>query len=601
MYIVLGIQEAHDASAALMIDGQVVAAAQEERFSGLKGDYGFPEKSVAMCLEQAGIESTQINEVVLASEKWNPVLTRIKRNANFSVQDWVREQEEYWKPTLLHGETVNYHDLFKDEERFVYDESYDYEGLLDGYMDAGEMEKMAEVRRQAVADRLGLPLSSVRTVLHEDCHTYYAYYASPLRGEVLALTAEGVGDYSNHTVSRMSEQGRVELLAGRENHLAHIYQYITLILGMKPNQHEYKVMGLAPYGNVKEAEKSYNVFKDVLRVDGLEVKFDQKPQDLYFSFRDALQGHRFDGIAAGLQQFTEELLCEWTLSCIRETGLNRVVFSGGVAQNIKAVKAVMELPEVEDMFVCPAAGDTSLPIGACYYATWQHLQDNDGDVATLRPMSNVYFGPSYDGADARKAISEFENIDQYTVIEGVTPEEVAKRIADGMIVARCCGRMEFGLRALGNRSLIADPRDPDTVRRINEAIKFRDFWMPFTPSVLRERAEDYIENPKGFIAPFMTAAFNSTELGRRHLAAALHPADFTVRPQLLEEQVNPEYYALIKAFEKETGVGAVLNTSLNLHGDPIALGPKEALYILEKSDVDALLLEDCLVIRNREA
>ena len=599
MYIVLGIQEAHDASAALMVDGKVVAAAQEERFSGLKGDYGFPAQSIAACLKQAGVKPSEISEVALASHQWNPVLTKIKRNANFSVNDWVKEQHEYWKPTLFEDKKVNYYDLFKDNPNFVYDDAYDFTGILDGYMDEKEMERMAEVRVQAVADSLGISPSIVKTVLHEDCHTYYGYFASPLRGEVLALTAEGVGDYSNHTVSKMSEMGKTELMRGKENHIGHIYQYITLILGMKPAQHEYKVMGLAPYANVKEAEKSYEVFKDILKVENMEVVFDQRPDDLYFHFREALEGHRFDGIAAGVQLFTENILCDWVRNCIQETGLKKIVFSGGVAQNIKAVKSIMELPEVEDMFVCPASGDTSISIGACYFSTWTHLNESQKDVYSIPPMDNVYFGPSFDSGDVRNAINDFDAKDDYTIHENVSPSEIAKHLASGMIIARCCGRMEFGLRALGNRSLIADPRDPATVRRINDAIKFRDFWMPFTPSILKERADDYIINPKDFHAPFMTAAFDTTPLGRKDLAAALHPADFTARPQLVEEHINPEYYELIKAFENETGVGALLNTSLNLHGDPIALGPKEALYILENSDVDALLAEDFLIVRNR--
>jgi len=143
---------------------------------------------------------------------------------------------------------------------------------------------------------------------------------------------------------------------------------------------------------------------------------------------------------------------------------------------------------------------------------------------------------------------------------------------------------------LGNRSILADPRNPDTVRKINAAIKFRDFWMPFTPSILAERESDYIINPKGLKSPFMTMAFDSTKLAQKDLIAALHPADFTIRPQILEEKRNPEYYAIIKSFEKLTKVGGLLNTSFNLHGDPIVLGPKEAVYTFENSEIDGLIL-----------
>lgn len=597
MRILLGIQEAHDASAALMIDGEIIAAAQEERFTGLKGDYGFPHRSIQVCLQSAGIQAAQIDEVLLASHSWNPVLTKIKRNANFSVTDWVKEQREFWKPTLLEGKKVRYYDLFKDRDDFVYDDTYPMDHMLNGYMDAGEMAEMARLRVQTVSTLLGISQEKIRTVAHEDCHTFYAYFASPFRGRVLALTAEGIGDYSNGTVSIFSEVGRQELAATKDNHIGHIYQYITLLLGMKPAQHEYKIMGLAPYANAKELEKSYQVFAPVLKVDGLRIVFDQKPRDLYFHFREQLEGHRFDGIAGALQKFTETLLCTWVKNCIAETGLQRVCLSGGVAQNIKAAKCLMELPEIENIFVCPAAGDTSLPLGACYYGMWQYLQANHLSLETIKPLDNIYLGPEFSEDEIAESLAQNRIVSKYRVSKGVYPEIIARKLADGKIMARCCGRMEFGLRALGNRSILADPRRPETVRRINAAIKFRDFWMPFTPTILAEREPDYVVNPKGVSSPYMTMAFDSTARARQELIAALHPADLTVRPQILEAGQNPEYFAIIKEFEGLTGVGGVLNTSFNLHGDPIVLGPQRALFTFENSELDGLILGDWLIER----
>lgn len=597
MRILLGIQEAHDASAALMIDGEIVAAAQQERFTGLKGDYGFPHHCIQACLQSAGIQTSQIDEVLLASHNWNPVLTKIKRNANFSMADWVKEQRDFWKPTLLEGKKVRYYDLFKDRADFVYDDTYPMDHMLNGYMDAGEMAEMARLRLETVSTLLGISPEKIRTVTHEDCHTFYAYFASPLRGQVLALTAEGIGDYSNGTVSVFSELGRRELAATKDNHIGHIYQYITLLLGMKPAQHEYKIMGLAPYANVKELEKSYQVFAPVLKVDGLKIVFDQKPRDLYFHFREQLEGHRFDGIAGALQKFTETLLCDWVKNCVAEIGLKRVCLSGGVAQNIKAAKCLMELAGVEDIFVCPAAGDTSLPLGACYYGMWQYLQAHHLPMETIKPLDNIYLGPEFSDAEIAASLAQNQAAKKYRVSKGVSPKKIAQQLADGKIIARCSGRMEFGLRALGNRSILADPRRPDTVRRINDAIKFRDFWMPFTPTILAERESDYILNPKGVSSPYMTMAFDSTARAHRDLIAALHPADLTARPQILKERQNPEYYAIIKEFEGLTGVGGVLNTSFNLHGDPIVLGPEQALYTLENSELDALILGDYFVER----
>lgn len=595
--VILGIQEAHDASAALMVDGRIVAAAQEERFSGLKGDYGLPREAIAACLKQGGISASEIDRIALASHKWNPVLTKIKRNANFSVADWVKEQKDFWWPTLFENMDVNYYELFKDRADFRYDQTYPMDGLLSGYMDLREMEAMADIRRQTAAEILNVDLDRIYTVTHEDCHIFYSYFASPFRGEVLALTAEGVGDYSNATVSRFSEAGKTELAHTKENHIGHIYQYITLLLGMKPAQHEYKVMGLAPYANEREAARSYEVFKNILKLEGLNLVYDERPSDLYFHFRDKLEGHRFDGIAAAVQRFTEDNLCDWVKACISETGLHRLVLAGGVAQNIKAMKRLMELDEVEDLFICPAAGDTSLPIGACQYIEWEALTEEGGDLERLQSLQSAYLGPDVQRADILRALDLSAAYEKYQVVEGVTADKIADLLSNGRVVARCAGNMEFGLRSLGNRSILADPRDPETVRRINEAIKFRDFWMPFTPSILAERVDEYIDNPKSCQSPFMTLAFDSTPLGRREIPAALHPADLTARPQILIREQNPEYYDIIKAFERRTGVGAILNTSFNLHGDPIALGAEAALHTFENSGLDDLVLGEFLVSR----
>lgn len=597
MRIILGLQEAHDASAALMIDGKIVACAQEERFTGLKGDYGYPTNSIAFCLKYAGIDPSSIDEVVLATHKWNPVLTKIKRNANFSVDDWVTEQKEFWKPLLFENKRVSLYELFKDRRGWRYDDTYPMDDLLNGYMDQDEMEKMSEIRKETVAKMLGIYRSKVRTVTHEDAHVYYAYFASPLRGKTLALTSEGIGDYSNGTVSLCDENGRKELASTKDNHLGHIYQYITLLLGMKPNQHEYKVMGLAPYANPKEVEKSYAVFKDILKVDGLKIVYDKKPTDLYFWFREKLEGHRFDGIAGAVQRFLETNLCNWVKACHKETGLSRFVFSGGVAQNIKACKAISELECVEDIFICPAAGDASISIGACYFAVWEYLSKEKLPAYAIKPLETVYLGPQFSNGDIEEIIGRRRLRSSYKVIEGVGPEYVARLLSEGMIIARCSGRMEFGLRALGNRSILADPRKPYSVTKINSQIKFRDFWMPFTPTILAEREWDYVINPKRLKSPFMTMAFDSTKLCREELIAAIHPADLTARPQILQRDNNPEYYQLIKEFEKRTGVGGILNTSFNLHGLPVVLGPEEAIFTFEHSRLDALLLNDFLIMR----
>jgi len=598
MTVILGIQEAHDSSAALMIDGKIIAACQEERFSGLKGDYGYPAKSIDYCLNFAGIDTKDIDHVALASHHWNPVLTKIKRNANFSVDDWITEQHQFWKPKIFNSTDVSYYDIYKNRKDFAFDTTYQMDHLLTGYMDSSEMQQMKKVRKDTVHKKLGVPLDNINMILHEDCHTFYSYFAYTVNNQkLIAITSEGYGDYSNGTVSIISNEGRFEISKSSDNHLAHIYQYITLLLGMKPAQHEYKVMGLAPYANKKEIEKSYRVFENILKVHDLNVVFDNKPDDLYFHFRNALEGHRFDGIAGALQLFLEHILSKLILACIHKIKLDSVCFSGGVAQNIKACKTISEIPELKKIYVPPAAGDTSLSIGACFYKMWSYVNEKKLSKNLIHYFDNIYLGPDISDQETVEAMMDYKIHETFRVLTNIQDDDIAKMLTQGKVIARCCGRMEFGLRALGNRSILADPRNYAVVRKINDAIKFRDFWMPFTPTILSERADDYINNPKQIYSPYMTMAFESTSLARKELIAALHPADFTVRPQILEKKANPQYYNIIKCFEKMTGVGGILNTSFNLHGDPIVLTPKDALRTFIASDLDGLILGNYAILR----
>jgi len=613
----LAIQEAHDASAALMMDGEIIAAVQEERFSRLKGDYGYPEKSIDYCLKHAGIEANQLSAVLLCSVNWNPVLVKIKRNANFTVADWVKEQEEYWAYELgmkqwegpYYGKSFavvqgdgtyrnipehkpwNYYSLYKDRIDFKYDSNYPMDHLLNGYMDLKEMNDMRKIRSNFVSSKLGIDPKKIYFIVHEDCHKYYAYYGSKLSDErkpAIVLTNEGIGDYSNCTVSIANGHGNIaESSFSNECHIGHLYQYATLLLGMKPAQHEYKVMGLAPYANKKEVEKSYEVYKDILKVDELSIVFNNRPRDLYFYFREKLHGHRFDGIAGAVQKMTEELLVQWVKNCIEEIGIHNVVLAGGVGQNIKACKAIGEIPELENFDVLPACGDASLPIGACYCyenTLARKVKTKSLQTAYLGTDTIFFFSKSYD---------TFFSV-------GTIMQKVADLLADGFIIGRFSGRMEFGSRALGNRSILADPRNIDSVRKINQAIKFRDFWMPFTPTVLDIYADRYIINPKKLNTKFMTMAFDSTDEARKNIPAALHPADFTVRPQVISYEDNPKYYELISRFEGRTGVGALLNTSMNLHGDPIVNSMKDIEIMLENSDIDAVFVNDEFLITKDE-
>ncbi|OGV50889.1 MAG: hypothetical protein A2X49_05595 [Lentisphaerae bacterium GWF2_52_8] len=597
MSIILGIHDGHDASAALMVNGEIVAAAQEERFTDLKGDYGYPKMAIDYCLASAGIKASQIDRIGLSSRCSNPVLTYLKRNANYSVADWIEEQDKFWHPLKFENRRENYYEIFKDK-KFPKDKYYNFDGILSGYMTVAEMEEFLERRIKFITETLGVPREKLIVTNHETNHKSYALFGSRFRKEpILVLTCEGIGDEFNASVSVYKDGSITTLKNMTECHLGHIYQYITLVLGMKPAQHEYKVMGLAPYSNEYETAKAYKFFRKILKVEGMEIKFDQRPKDLYYSIRDGLKHCRFDGIAGGVQKFLEEVLCEWVKNCIEETGIRKVVMAGGVAQNIKAMKSISEMPCVEDIFVPPAAGDTSNCVGACYNVASQLAGKSYEEHAAIKPLETVYLGPEYSDDEVEKILREEAAYKEFKVSRGVSNKRIAELLVEGKIIGLARGRMEFGLRALGNRSILADPSNPLTLDRINQKIKFRDFWMPFTPSMLDYRAKDYLKNPKNLFAAYMTMAFDSVEETRNDFPAAMHPADKTVRPQVVSEKMNPEYYDLIREFEKLSGRGVILNTSFNLHGKAVVLGPKEALFTLRNSGLDALVVGNHLLER----
>ncbi len=594
--IILGIHDGHDASACLMVDGNIVAANQEERFSKLKGDYGLPLKAIKCCLKQTNISMDMIDEIAVASHKINPVLSYIKRNANFSVSDWVTEQEKFWHGTIyLNKKKINYYQIFKNKFKQV-DKYYNFKNLLSYYGDKKLITKFKKIRHECISKILDFPKNKIKFYTHELCHIYYSYYFYPERKNGIAITSEGIGDFSNGSVG-VFKNDKYKLRAHtKKNHLGHIYQYITLLLGMKPNQHEYKTMGLAPYASDYEIKKIYPLLDKVLKVKNLNVVFDKKPKDLYFYFKDVFHGARFDGIAGAVQKFIELKLHEWFLNCKKKLKLNRFYFSGGVAQNIKAAMFLNNSNKLGKVIVPPAAGDSTLSIGACYYSAHTKNLKKEKKIK-ISHIKNMYLGFQNNPDDLEKYIIRKKLHEKFKIIKKYKQSQVAQIIADGKIIGRCCGGMEFGLRALGNRSILADPRKSETITKINQKIKKRDFWMPFTPSMLYEDKNKFFIDRKNLNANFMCMAFETTDFGRKNLKAAIHPSDFTIRPQTVKKKGNKNYYELIKSFKKITNVGALLNTSLNLHGMPIAMDHVDALYILENSDLDAMVFDKVIIIK----
>ena len=252
----------------------------------------------------------------------------------------------------------------------------------------------------------------------------------------------------------------------------------------------------------------------------------------------------------------------------------------------------MELPEVDRFWCGPISGDGSLAIGAAWLASSKFAPERD-----IKGLQNVYLGTTYDEKGVNEAVNKYSLRSKYHCIENPDNNLIAKWIDKGHVIARFSGAMEFGQRALGNRSIMADPRKYVSVERINSKIKYRDFWMPFTPSMHYEEVERLIINPKGIHSPFMTMAFDLKPEYVDIIPAVIHPADKTIRPQMLKREENPDFYDLISAFKKRSGFGVLLNTSFNLHGEPIVESPEDAVSTFIRSDLDVLLFDNIAILR----
>jgi carbamoyltransferase len=593
MYI-LGIVEGHNSSAALLKDDEIIAVCFEERLSRLKNDFGYPARAIDYCLKEAGITPEQIDHVALVTANLPLAQVAVKREATFKVADYLKEQEQYWYPTLYEGKQVNYLELFKDKidyDNFPYDVDLRKLGT-----DRTAFDQFREARFETIRKRLKKNDSQIHILNHHVAHSMYAIYSTPWchEKESLVLVADGYGDDCSASVG-IFRNGQFEFVAkSKGSGIGRIYRYACLLIGLRPGVDEYKLMGLAPYAKEYHWRKVYDELTHYLKVNGMVIDYTNPDKDIYHSLKRRLADCRFDGIAAGVQKFVEDISEQWVRNCIKETGIRNIVYSGGVSMNIKVNKVLMEMPEVEDIFVGPTGGDESLSIGTAY-ALRHRLFPNKA----IKPLKHTYLGPASTPAEVKKAIDANLPKQGFEVVENPSVDMVAELLAKGHVLARAVGRMEYGARALGNRSILANASDYRQIRKINDQIKKRDFWMPFAPMILRERMHDYVKNPKEILSPFMTVGMDSTDLAKKHLVAALHPADDSMRPQLVEKEHNPELYALLKKFEEKTGIGGLLNTSLNLHGEPITTKPEEAINTFLNSDLDALLMDGWLVRRNR--
>jgi carbamoyltransferase len=576
---ILGINAYHgNASAALVSDGQLVAAVEEERFNRVKYAAGFPAAAIRYCLEQAGITLAEVDHVAVPRNPWARLGTK----------------------------------LFY----------------------ALRMPRFARERARVLAQFVSIPEALARTfdtdpkrvraqfhrVEHHQAHLSSTFFVSPFERAAL-LSADGLGDFAS-TMWATGEGNRMRVLGAVAfpHSLGMYYSAITQYLGFWKFGDEYKVMGLGAYGEPAHQEE----FRRIVRGNGslgfrlgLDY-FVHHRQGAEMSWREAdrtpvlgrlFSAHlekrlgpartadepvtqRHKDIAATLQARLEEVLFENLCALQRRTGLKTLCLAGGVAFNCVANGKIFDSTPFDHVFVQPAAGDAGLSVGAAFYIHHQVLGRPREFV-----MKHAYWGPGYSRAEIGAAVKNSrlaaENIEIAELPEEDLIRTVAQRIAAGDIVGWFSGRAEWGPRALGNRSILADPRRPEMKDILNHRIKHRETFRPFAPSILTESAADFFETSQP--SPFMTFAYPVRPEKRGALAAPTH-LDGTGRLQTVDREANPRYWRLLREFGNLTGVPAVVNTSFN-DNEPIVCRPEEAIECFLRTRMDTLVLGDFLIRR----
>lgn len=575
---ILGLSGAltHDPSAALYIDGKLVAAAEEERFVRDKhAKNRMPYESARFCLEFAGIKPGDVDAVAIP---FAPISLAEKARWHYAKRYW------YAPDRALDA-------LFAGNRRF----------------------KRYKKRIEWCLLQLGFDLKKIEIVPveHHLAHAASAYFCSGFKEKTAILGIDGKGEYAT-TFFGVGENGKIRKIKEfyDPDSLGGLYGALTEYLGFEMLDGEYKVMGMAPYGDPTRYDFSrlakFENGELVINTDYANVigfrRYKEKGKGYYFSPRliDWLGPMRHGDIAddpyihyaASMQKLFEDLalqMMDYYLGAIlKETG--KLAFSGGGALNVKLNQKIIARPEVRELFVQPASGDAGTAIGA---AAWVSEQRS----VPVEKMEHVYLGPQYSNEDVIAACARHPAKPQYEVIadgDSAVPERIAQILADGNPVAWFQGRMEFGPRALGGRSILGCPSAPGVADRINEQIKFRERWRPFCPSMLDTVGPQMLGSDHP--APFMTFTFEVAEKWKTRVPEVVHE-DGTSRAQVLKREYNPRYYDLMQAMEKLTGNGVVLNTSLNRRGEPMICSPTDALNMFFGSDLQYLIMQDVLVVK----
>jgi carbamoyltransferase len=569
---VLGIgTPVHDTGAALVVDGEPVSAVNESRFSRVKRERRFPSAAVNYLLSEYG---TDVDAIAVSRADLPPL------RASFS--------EAVSRSGGVSG-------MIDSALRTAYGSRNRTEQKLN--------EMAATLRSETALDEVDGDLTELMTYVdHHRAHAASAYYTSGFDTATI-LTVDSSGDGYSSTVYR-GASNEIERVAtnGRIDSLGVLWSIVPTIFGFKSSRHAGKFMGMASYATEVPRELT-EVFQELIEVDGLSIRNNfvrNNPDPDYEQRVEALKqrlGH-FDvhSVARALQDRTEEVVSEFAAAAVDRTGIENVAVAGGVMANVKVNQRIYELDSVEKIFVHQNMGDGGLSLGAaldCY-----------ADERSLSPtlLEDVYLGPSFDRSAVDTAIELVDLGSEYEVTRFDDRDELAERVgsrlADGSVVSVFAGRMEYGPRALGNRSILYQPTDDTAINWLNQRLDRTEF-MPFAPVTLRERADEcYVgyDQESCPAADFMTITFECTSTMEERSPGVVH-VDGTARPQLIDGSANPFYHRILAEYEARTGIPTLINTSFNMHGEPIVRNPTEALQSYKRTGNEALVLEDVLVER----
>jgi len=578
----------HDSAAVLLRDGTILAAAQEERFTRRKHDYTFPAHAVRYCLNEAGVDESRLDHVVF----YEKPLLRFERILETNIAFAPRGFKQFlmsiplWLRQKLH--------LPREIDKAL---NHKYKGR---YLFCG----------------------------HHESHAASAFLPSPFEAAAI-VTIDGVGEWGTASIG-IGEGNRIKML--RELRFPHslglLYSAFTYFAGFRVNSGEYKLMGLAPYGRPVYYDKIMSELLD-LREDGsFRLNMD------YFTYchTDAMTGRKFEqffgiprrqaetplsrhhmDIAASIQAVTEEIMMRMARFAHRLTGQKNLVLAGGVALNCVGNGRIQREGPFESIWIQPAAGDAGGALGAALFV-WHQLLENPRKLNPADLQKGSLLGPSFSNDQIRHFLDSTDAVYRFYEHEDELLDAVSDALRKEQVIGWFQGKMEFGPRALGSRSILGDARSPDMQSRMNLKIKFRESFRPFAPSVLKENAREYFGLGDGGESPYMLLVAPVEERQRVALTAeqealqgidllkiqrstvpGVTHVDYSARVQTVDPERHGRYYRLIKRFGEKTGCPLIINTSFNIRGEPIVCTPEQAYHCFMATDMDVLVMENCML------